>query len=473
MLRYLLAVLILLSPCSVASAVDAPPNVLFIMIDDLRPELGCYGSDVAITPNLDALASEGMLFERAYCNFAVCGASRASMLSGLYPLPRKRFTSYKTYLEKDAPGVATLPQVFKDAGYTTISNGKVFHHPNDTEGRSWSEPAWKPKGGKERGIHAQLPETNAKLSERGRGYIVESADVPDNAYGDGKTADKVISDLRRLKKDGKPFFLTCGFVKPHLPFYAPSKYWDFYDADKIPLADNRYFPRGAPEKELRGSTEYASYYLGDLEIGSDEWHRTMKHGYLACTSYVDSLVGDVLSELNKQGLDKNTIVVVWGDHGFHLGEHDFWGKHNTMDHSTRIPLIIRLPETLAADTQTGVKTKAMVESVDLFPTLCELAGLKAPDSVQGRSFNTLFEKPDQSFRPSIYTRRGNGDTVITDNFAYTRYADRELKPTANMLYDHSTDRAENKNIAKDPAYAEVVEKLDALLTKRLEEAADE
>lgn len=242
-MRFLLASLILLLPASFVAAAAAPDkqklNVLFIMIDDLRPELGCYGSDIAITPNLDQLASEGLLFERAYCNFAVCGASRASMLSGMYPLPRKRFTSYKTYLEKDAPGVPTLPQLFKDAGYTTISNGKVFHHTSDTEQRSWSEPAWKPKGGKERGINAQLPETNVKRSERGRGYIVERADVPDNAYGDGKLAEKVIADLRRLKDTGEPFFLTCGFVRPHLPFYAPSKYWDLYDAETIPLADNR------------------------------------------------------------------------------------------------------------------------------------------------------------------------------------------------------------------------------------------
>lgn len=470
-MKKLLVIAILITLGCLPAVAEDKPNVLFIMIDDLRPELGCYGSPVAITPNLDALADEGLLFQRAYCNFAVCGASRASMLSGLYPLHRKRFTSYKTYLQDDAPGVKTLPQVFKDAGYTTLSNGKVFHHPDDTETRSWSEPAWKPKGGKERGIHAQLPETNAKLSERGRGYIVEKADVPDNAYGDGKLADKVISDLGRLKEAGKPFFLTCGFVKPHLPFYAPSKYWDLYDQDKLALADNRFFPRNAPESELRGSTEYKSYYLGDLEVGSDQWHQTMKHGYLACVSYVDKLVGDVLGELEKQGLADNTIVVVWGDHGFHLGEHNFWGKHNTMDHSTRIPLIIRLPKSMGHQASAGAKTHAMVESVDIFPTLTELAGLTTPDTVQGRSFVKVFEKPDQPFRSSILTRRGNGDTVITDDFAYTRYADRNLKPTAIMLYDHRSDRAENNNIADDPANAEVVKELDALLTMRMEDAA--
>ncbi|MBX2850810.1 MAG: sulfatase [Phycisphaeraceae bacterium] len=470
-MKNLLALAAILALACLPAVADQKPNILFIAIDDLRPELGCYGSPVAITPNLDALANEGLLFERAYCNFAVCGASRASMLSGLYPLHRKRFTSYKTYLEKDAPGVKTLPQAFKEAGYTTLSNGKIFHHPDDTEDRSWSEPAWKPTGGKERGIHAQLPETNAKRSERGRGYIVESADVPDNAYGDGKLAEKVISDLRRLKQADKPFFLTCGFVKPHLPFYAPKKYWDLYDEDKLALAENRYFPKGAPKSELRGSTEYASYYLGDLKVGSDQWHRTMKHGYLACVSYIDSLVGDVLDELDKLGLTDNTIVVVWGDHGFHLGEHDFWGKHNTMDHSTRIPLIIRLPDSMKLKASVGTKTNAMVESVDIFPTLADLAGLDTPESVQGRSFQKLFAVPDQPFRSSILTRRGNGDTVITDQFAYTRYADRNGNITGHMLFDHQTDRAENKSVWGNESYKAEAAALDKLLDIRMNEAA--
>ncbi|MEM6257215.1 MAG: sulfatase [Planctomycetota bacterium] len=465
------ALLIVLLCTYIASAQERP-NVLFILIDDLRPELGCYGSPVAVTPNLDALASEGLLFERAYCNFAVCGASRASMLSGMYPLPRKRFTSYKTWLKDDAPSVKTLPQVFKEAGYTTVSNGKVFHHATDTESRSWSEPAWKPSGGKERGIDAQLPETNAKLSDRGRGYIVEKANVPDNAYEDGKLAEKVIADLVRLKGKDKPFFLTCGFIKPHLPFYAPKDYWDLYDDNKLALANNRYFPHNAPKDELRGSTEYASYYLGNLEVGSEEWHRTMKHGYLACTSYVDALAGKVMKELNELDLDKNTIVVVWGDHGFHLGEHDFWGKHNTMDHSTRIPLIIRLPESMRKQASKGVKTQAMVESVDIFPTLCGLAGLDVPQSVQGRSFEQLFVNPNQPFRSSIYTRRGNGDTVITDEFAYTRYTDRNGRQTANMLYDHRTDRAENTNVVDNPMYANSVHQLDQLLNRRMKEALE-
>eukprot|EP00752_Nemacystus_decipiens_P015241 g13574.t1 len=467
----IIAIALLLVSFGLPASADNQPNVLFIAIDDLRPELGCYGSPVAVTPNLDKLASEGLLFKRAYCNFAVCGASRASMLSGMYPLHRKRFTSYKTFLQRDAPGAKTLPQVFKEAGYTTISNGKIFHHPSDTEKRSWSEPAWKPKGGKERGINAQLPETNAKLSERGRGYIVEKADVPDNAYGDGKLAEKVIADLGRLKEAGKPFFLTCGFIKPHLPFYAPAKYWDLYDEDKLALAENRYRPKNAPD-DLTGSTEWASYYLGEMEPNSDIWHQTMKHGYLACTSYIDKLVGDVLAELDKQGLADNTIVVVWGDHGFHLGEHNFWSKHNTMDHSTRVPLIIRLPGSMQPKASAGVKTNAMVESVDIFPTLCALAGLSVPDTVQGKAFTPLFESPDADHRSSIYTRRGSGDTVITDQFAYTRYLDRHGKVTGEMLYDHSIDPGENNNVADAAGYVPNVRHLSELLTKRMEEAAE-
>jgi len=257
------------------------PNVLFIAIDDLRPELGCYGSLQAKTPNIDRLAAQGIRFDRAYCQVPICMGSRASMLTGILPTANRFIGDCR--MDVDVPNAATLPQVFKEAGYTTLSNGKIAHHKDDNETQSWSEPAWGPEIS-----HGQSfdPETTRQLSKQKRGRIYESPDVPDDAYHDGKVALKTISDLQRLKKDGKPFFLACGFIRPHMPFYAPKKYWDLYDRAKIEIADNRFLPKDAPN-ELKGSGEYRSYDPGDLKDGTEEWHRMMRHGYMASTSYSD------------------------------------------------------------------------------------------------------------------------------------------------------------------------------------------
>lgn len=323
---------------SIAHAAETKPNILFIAIDDLRPELGCYGSPLAKTPHIDKLASAGTVFTRAYCQVPVCGASRASLMTGILPT-RDRFVNFNTKADTDVPGAMTLPEVFKNAGYTTLSHGKIFHHKADTQDRSWSLPAWRPVDK----MYGHDPETKQHISKtKKRGRFFESPDVPDSAYADGQIAAKTIEELRRLKQAGKPFFIACGFMKPHLPFYAPKKYWDLYDRGQIDIADNRHRPKDAPT-ELNGSNEFRSYHLASYEENSDEFHRMMRHGYLACTSYVDKLTGDILTELENLGLTQNTIVVLWGDHGWHLGEHNFWGKHNTMHLSTRVPLIVKVP----------------------------------------------------------------------------------------------------------------------------------
>lgn len=455
MLQYLLVIFALALTPSATIAADRP-NILFIAIDDLRPELGCYASPQVKSPNIDKLASSAMVFNRAYCQVAVCGASRASLMTGILPTA-ERFVNHQTWAEKDAPGIATLPQTFKEAGYTTISNGKIFHHPTDTQDRSWSEPAWQPKDG----LMVSLdPQTMVHLSTANRGRIYESPDVPDEAYPDGQIARKTIEDLQRLKRDGKPFFLACGFVKPHMPFYAPKKYWDLYDRDKIQIADNRSRPKLAPQA-LRGSGEFRTYHLAGLDENSEEFHRMMRHGYLACVSYTDKLVGDVLAELDRLGLSDNTIIVIWGDHGWHLGEHKFWGKHNTMHLATRVPLIIKVP-----GTKPGT-TSALVETSDIFPTLCSLAELPTPNTAQGRSFRSLLDEPAQSFRDVIYNRFGPGDAVITDRYTYTLYQGGK----GQMLYDLQTDPQENQNLADDPAYAEIVARMNQLLRQRMAEAA--
>ena len=455
MVNKLLMVVAIMATGFTATAAEKP-NILFIAIDDLRPELGCYGGAQVQTPHLDALASQGMRFDRAYCQVAVCGASRASLMTGILPTA-KRFRAYNSRADEDAPGAATLPETFKQAGYTTLSNGKIFGKRADSDSKSWSEPAWRPTVG-----HGQSfdPETTKRLSGRKRGRIYELPDVPDDAYGDGKTALRTIKDLQRLSKNGKPFFLGCGFIRPHMPFYAPKRYWDLYERDKVEIAGNRYRPKGAP-KELRGSGEYGSYHLADFEVGSEAWHRMMRHGYMASVSYVDKLVGDVMAELHRLDLAKNTIVVVWGDHGWHLGEHDFWGKHNTMHLATRVPLIVKVPG------KEGGSSESLVETSDLFPTLCGLAGLAVPDTVQGRSFGVLLDKPDQPFRDVAYNRYGRGDAVITDRFSYTSYGGGE----SEMLYDLEKDPNENENVAGKPEYAETVATMKKMLNERQSEAA--
>jgi len=430
------------------------PNVLFIAIDDLRPELGCYGSPQVKTPNIDRLASQGMRFDRAYCQVPICMGSRASLLTGILPTA-KRFVG-DCRADVDVPDAATLPETFRKAGYTTISNGKIFHTREDTAERSWSEPPWMPKAG--HGLSLD-PETTRRLSPKQRGRIWESPDVPDDAYFDGQLALKTINDLRRLQQTGKPFFLACGFVRPHLPFYAPKKYWDLYDRAKIQIADNRYRPKDAPV-ELKGSGEYKSYHPGDLQDGTEEWHRMMRHGYMACASYADKLTGDVLAELDRLGLADNTIVVLWGDHGWHLGEHGFWGKHNTMHLATRVPLIIKAPGKKAGS------TKSLVETIDIFPTLCALAGLATPATVQGRSLTGLLDHPEQPHRDVAYSRFMNADAVITERFNYTSYNDGQ----SAMLFDLEKDPNENANVAGQPEYRETVNKMKALLKQRQEEA---
>jgi iduronate 2-sulfatase len=453
--RTFVGLLILLVGGAVAMAAEKP-NVLFIAIDDLRPELGCYGGAQVQTPHLDSLASQGMRFDRAYCQVAVCGASRASLMTGILPTA-KRFVKYTSRADQDAPGAATLPETFKKAGYTTISNGKIFHNRADTAKRSWSEPAWGPQGGHALSLD---PLTRQKLSGRKRGRIYELPVVPDNAYGDGKIAEKTIKDLQRLKQAGKPFFIGCGFIRPHMPFYAPKRYWDLYNRDKIQIADNRYRPKQAPAA-LKGSGEFRSYHLADFKVGSDAWHRMMRHGYMASVSYVDKLVGDVMAELERLELADSTIVVVWGDHGWHLGEHDFWGKHNTMHLATRVPLIVRVPG------KAGGSSESLVETSDLFPTLCGLAGLAVPNTVQGRSFGELFDSPDQPFRDVAYCRYGPGDAGITKRFSYTRYRG----GVDEMLYDLEKDPNENENVAGKPEYKETVKRMKQLLEERQAEAA--
>lgn len=444
-----------------SASVGKRPNVLFIAVDDLRPQLGCYGHWQMKSPNIDRLAGEGVVFSRSYCQVPVCGASRASLMTGVRP-KRDRFVGYDTWAEKDLPGALSVGEHFRRNGYHTVSNGKIFHHGKDLLS-SWSEKPWNGKrlGGNWRDYRTDAVGAIAKQN-KGVGPAYEVGDgVGDHEYADGQLADKVISDLRRFKKMDKPFFLTAGFVKPHLPFNAPKKYWDMYDRDEIDMADNPFAPKDAPKAAIHTWGELRSYHgipaKGRLD---DELARTLVHGYYACVSYTDALVGRVLDELDRLGLRKDTIVVLWGDHGWNLREHGLWCKHSNFDTSMRAPLIVSAP-----GVKGGKKTEALCEFVDIYPSLCELSGLELPGHLEGTSFVPLMRDPDRAWKKAVFSRYFNGDSVRTDRYLYTEWKRRNGEIYGRMLYDHKVDPGENVNISELPENAELVKELHVTLDK--------
>ena len=458
-------------------------NILFLAVDDLRPQLGCYGHTKMISPNIDRIAEMGTTFARAYCNVPVCGASRASLLTGLYPT-RSRFTEAHSKAQTDAPDAMSMQTHFKSNGYHTISNGKIYQHVTDyVDG--WSEKPWRPNGdwwGWQAYLAEESKEVIRQQIARGNGapgpfYKVENEpgkyhalpglglvksgpayeapDVADNDYPDGMLADKVILDLQNLKDQSEPFFLAAGFVKPHLPFAAPKKYWDFYDRNQIDLADNPFRPQGAPDEALHNWPELRSYAgipaQGPLD---DELARTLIHGYYACVSYTDAQIGRILDELERLDLAKNTIIVLWGDHGWNLGEHGLWCKHATFETSLHSPLLVSSPEY-----QGGQVSNALTEFVDIYPTLCELAGLDVPAGLHGKSLVPLMQNPDQEWKQMVYSRYKNGESIKTDHYRYTEYYDDNGNMTSRMLYDHRTDPHENVNIVERPENKNLVSEL--------------
>jgi len=440
---------------------DKAMNVLFITVDDLRPELGCYDAPIAHTPTIDRLADTGMLFERAYCNVPTCGASRASMLSGARPTA-ERFRNYNARHDLELGEVPGLPEWFRSHGYHTVSNGKVYHHRQDTP-ESWSEIPWVPE---KSGRLYLIPENAAIESREGkRGPSFEAAEVPDNAYPDGMLADKAIRDLHRLKAMDEPFFLAVGFYKPHLPFNAPKKYWDLYNRDQIPLADNPFVPLAAPEISLTNWGELRNYH-GIPKAGNikdEALNRSLVHGYLATTSYVDAQVGKVIDTLERLGMADNTLIVLMGDHGFQLGEHTIWSKHTNYEIALRIPLIIldpRLPG--------GRRVSNLVELVDIYPTLCDLAGLEKPSHLAGQSMVPLLSNPAAQWKRAVFSRFHVGESIRTNRYRYSAYF-KEGKLVARMLYDHRADTQENINLADHPEMRETVAHLHERLLEHLRE----
>lgn len=441
---------------AVALGVLAPaaerPNILFISVDDLRPELGCYGRSMIQSPNIDRLAESGLVFEEAHCQVPVCGASRASLMTGLYPTAN-RFVTYYTTAQTDAAGIPDIPTWLREFGYTTISNGKIYHDRNDNSD-SWDDIF----RGKDFKVYHK-PENIALPSNDQPAF--EDADVGDLDYAGGPVMQKTIEDLRRAKEAGTPFFIAAGFTKPHLPFNAPKKYWDLYDRASLELADNPLPPEGAPREAIHQWGELRSMYGGVPKKGalSDDYARTLIHGYYACVSYTDAMIGELLEELDRLGMREKTIVILSGDHGWQLGEHSLWCKHALFKTSLNSPLIISAP-----GYQSGRRSKSLVEFVDIYPTLCELVGVELPPHLQGTSLVPILEDDSATVKDAAFSRYHSGEAVKMGRFHYA-----EWNNGAHMLYDHSRDPDENVNVAGEPEYAEVVEKMSKRLQQHREE----
>ncbi len=447
-------------------------SVLFIAVDDLRTELGCHGVQGIRSPNVDRLAARGTVFERAYCQQAVCSPSRTSLMTGLRPDSTRVF-NLTTHFRDTVPDVVTLPQHFKDHGYFTQSVGKIYHGGLD-DAASWSEPPRKAY----RAMYAL--EENKKLVARKRaaaagkkfatpsqlynamtGPSYECADVPDNTYSDGAIADAAIDMLRKAKEGEKPFFVAVGFLKPHLPFIAPKKYWDLYRREEIPASPNPFAPKDAPKLALTNWGELRAYEdipkSGPL---SDEKARLLKHGYYACVSYIDAQVGRVLEELDRLQLRDRTAIVLWGDHGWKLGEHGGWCKHTNFENDAHVPLICTAPRQKSL----GSHTRALVEFVDIYPTLCELAGLPLPSHLEGTSFVPLLDSPELAWKTAAFSQYPRGGQVMgysmrTDRYRFTQWLRRDGNEAAVELYDHENDPQENENIAGRPENTALIEKL--------------
>lgn len=480
-------VLLFYASCTKAQQSDHP-NILLILVDDLRPAVGAYGDTVAITPHLDRFAERGMRFDRAYSNQAVCAPSRYNLMlgsrstsSGIYGFGRDFRDPY--------PDAVTLPQFFKEQGYHTESMGKVFHVGHDTynDEASWSvphhpelvieyvDPASKPDGDtREEALFSNQGWEHSRSLPRGPAW--ESPDVADDAYADGRVAERAVQRLGQLKaQPGQPFFLAVGFARPHLPFSVPKRYWDLYDEDALPMpGKDAVRPENAPPYAVKHGDEIDQYIPVPAQVTdepfADSLARKLIHGYYASTSYVDAQIGKVLEGLHALGLDENTIVVLWGDHGYMLGETGMWTKHVNYELANRIPLLIAGPGIAP-----GTSTMQLTETVDIFPTLVELAGFRRPVVAQpldGVSMVSLFAEPEAWVRDHAYhcfPRGGRmGRAIRTERYRMVEWKSID-DPNSEIefeLYDYHDGLVERRNIASEQPV--VLAELRAILAQHPE-----
>ena len=465
------------------------PNVLFIAVDDLRPQLGCYGVPWIKSPHLDALAARGTLFENAYCQQAVCAPTRASLLSGMRP-DSTRVWDLFTPLESTRPDITTLPELFREHGYDTISLGKIYHHGARDDLHGWSVA---PRGSTKPVYHA--PEgrraaaavgpflarrTEALLkaatdAERARimqqsqqgEYSVpfdDCADVADTEYPDGDLTQLALAELRQQRT--RPFFLAVGYWRPHLPFSAPKKYWDLYDRAALPMPSSTQWPAHMPAVAGSGWEELKRYTDG-ARANESAFTRRLIHGYCACVSFVDAQIGMLLAELDRQGLRDNTIIVLWGDHGWKLGEFGAWCKHTNFELDVRAPLLLAAPGHAARQC-----SPALVEFVDVYPTLAELCNLPLPAQLEGTSMVPLLDNPRRSWKRAAFSQYPRerdtvmGYTMRTHDWRYTEWIMRATGAVcARELYDVRSHTIEATNVADRPGYQPIIAELSAQLAQ--------
>jgi len=497
------------------------PNILFIAVDDLKPILACYGNTLVKTPNIDRLAKMATVFNSNYCQQAVCGPTRASIMTGKRP-DYTKIWNLTTQMRDMNPNILTLPQYLISQGYETSGIGKIYHPSsalNGVDPVSWSIPYLKaeesdfpanlgePANGqyqfaatkalmtpemiKERKQkNKELAQENDENPKSIKGPSTECIDVPDNAYNDGVNALIAQKQIIALSKQNKPFFMAVGFSKPHLPFVAPKKYWDMYQRDAMPIAPFQEHAKNSPliayhqSGELRNYpdiTEFVSLPADSLRIGLKlEKQKELVHGYYAAVSYMDAQVGILLNTLESLGTLDNTIIVLWGDHGWHLGDHDLWHKHTVFEQATKAPLIIAAPRIK------GGKTNSQTEFVDVFPTICNLAGLPIPNQLDGKSLKPLMLNNKASVKEysisqyprklkkeeaaSLGYKKGNlmGYTLRTNQYRYTiwmndftsKQAFEASKVYATELYDYEKDPLEKVNVVKDKKYEKIASDLN-------------
>jgi arylsulfatase A-like enzyme len=433
------------------------PNILMIAIDDFKPMINAFGESQIITPNLDKLAAKSTVFLNNHCQLAVCGPTRTSLMTSLMPEQTGVMGFQK--MRKNLPDLVALPQHLRSHGYETTGVGKIYDFrcvDKQNDEQSWSIPFAKPKC-----ISPRFRDKEKKVT-----HVYEG---DERALGDKGVALRAVDLLEELADQRKPFFLGVGFYKPHLALIAPKKYWDMYDREKIKLEEFQKFAEDSNPRLYKKPKEMFKYsdcqeYINYRDEGKpipEDLQRRIIHGYYACVTWIDSLIGDVLNKLEELEQDKNTIICLWGDHGFHLGDHMLWAKHTIMEQATRSPLIIHDPRIHT----TGTKTDEPSQFLNIYPTLCELAGIKPPKEVQGTSMVPLLKDPNAKIHKGVITQWGPTYAYRTKRFRYIERIEGGKIAWQN-LFDYENDPLETKNVSGNPEFIPVMKELSAEMRRQ-------